>query len=94
MNRFKKILSEDISEQKRLLKRYEKCLKSAPSGCISEYFSHNKKYYKLSTYETDEISGFSCLIQRNLKPDEMHLIGQYAEKAYAAAGVKSHQAKP
>ena len=42
MNRFKKILSEDISEQKRLLKRYEKCLKSAPSGCISEYFSHNK----------------------------------------------------
>ena len=83
MNRFKKILSEDISEQKRLLKRYEKCLKSAPSGCISEYFSHNKKYYKLSTYETDEISGFSCLIQRNLKPDEMHLIGQYAEKAYA-----------
>ncbi len=88
MNQFEKVLAADVAEQRRLLEIYEKRLKGMPAGCVSEYTSSKKTYYKLSKTETDKISGHSYIMQRNLHADEMNLIALYGEKAYAKAGLR------
>lgn len=88
MNRFEKALAADIAEQRRLLEVYEKRAKCMPTGCISAYTSSKKTYYKLSKTETDEFSGHSYIVQRNLRPDETDLITQYAEKAYTTTSLR------
>ena len=88
MNQFEKVLAADIAEQRHLLEIYEKRLKGMPAGCVSEYTSSKKTYYKLSKTETDKISGHSYIMQRNLQEDEMNLIALYGEKAYAQAGLR------
>lgn len=88
MNQFEKVLTADVAEQRRLLEIYEKRLKGMPAGCVSEYTSSKKTYYKLSKTETDKISGHSYIMQRNLQEDEMNLIALYGEKAYAQAGLR------
>jgi len=88
MNQFEKALAADIAEQRRLLEIYEKRLKGMPAGCVSEYTSSKKTYYKLSKTETDSVSGHSYIMQRNLQEDEMNLIALYGEKAYAQAALR------
>ena len=88
MNQFEKVLAADVAEQRRLLEIYEQRLKGMPAGCVSEYTSSKKTYYKLSKSETDKISGHSYIVQRNLQEDEMNLIALYGEKAYAQAGLR------
>lgn len=88
MNQFEKVLAADIAEQRHLLEIYEQRLKGMPAGCVSEYTSSKKTYYKLSKTETDKISGHSYIMQRNLQEDEMNLIALYGEKAYAQAGLR------
>ena len=88
MNQFEKVLAADVAEQRRLLEIYEKRLKGMPAGCVSEYTSSKKTYYKLLKTETDKISGHSYIMQRNLHADEMNLIALYGEKAYAQAGLR------
>lgn len=88
MNRFEKILAADVAEQRRLLEIYEKRLKGMPAGCITEYTSSKKTYYKLSKTETDSISGYSYIMQHNLREGETELIALYGEKAYAQAGLR------
>ena len=88
MNQFEKVLAADVAEQRRLLEIYEQRLKGMPVGCVSEYTSSKKTYYKLSKTETDKISGHSYIMQRNLQEDEMNLIALYGEKAYAQAGLR------
>ena len=88
MNQFEKALAADIAEQRRLLEVYEKRAKCMPAGSISEYTSNKKTYYKLSKTETDEFSGHSYLVQRNLRPGETDLISQYAEKAYTTTSLR------
>ena len=88
MNQFEKVLAADVAEQRHLLEIYEQRLKGMPVGCVSEYTSSKKTYYKLSKTETDKISGHSYIMQRNLHADEMNLIALYGERAYAKAGLR------